>query len=462
VNSGITPPENKPASFPLMIEPPVTMTEAGQPVLIHSGNFSLIKDGLTIPVNGRITFDWYPFTRISIEGKIKIKNKETYQSVENFGTHEVVINGHKFGDCSISSVATDSEKSSIKIKGKLYENNGLGDKSIKVDLIRFSIPNLSELWGSVVTKISKNTEFNFVSRVVFENDNHVITIDKQHNYSQLHESLLTKGGCVILYAGELKNKTGLITYNEAKKNLECFEKFLDLLNGRKISILFMTGYLNENKVWTDYSPHSVTSYNNVARWVCRHSNDGFNELYNEFLKLWDDDNDKNFLSFAMHWYVEANSNSGYTEGSIILSQVALELIYNYLIIEKNNLLIGKDANGISAANKIRLLLSHLQIENKVPAKLTNLKQYIDSNPDITDAPEALTQIRNALVHSELKKRSKINNIDFDVINDTLDLSLWYIEMSLLFILKYKGKHINRTSNYNLEKVPWVKEKVENE
>ena len=42
-----------------------------------------------------------------------------------------------------------------------------------------------------------------------------------------------------------------------------------------------------------------------------------------------DTEDKNFLTSAIHWYVEANGNRGFSEGSIIMAQTALELLYNY-------------------------------------------------------------------------------------------------------------------------------------
>ncbi|MGB4568690.1 MAG: hypothetical protein WBH96_06955, partial [Dysgonamonadaceae bacterium] len=47
------------------------------------------------------------------------------------------------------------------------------------------------------------------------------------------------------------------------------------------------------------------------------------------------------------WYVEANSNAGFSEGSIILAQTALELIYNWWIVENKKIILGKDSENIS-------------------------------------------------------------------------------------------------------------------
>ena len=56
--------------------------------------------------------------------------------------------------------------------------------------------------------------------------------------------------------------------------------------------------------------------------------DGLNELWYNFTNLWKNENDKDFLEFIVHWYLEANGNSAKIEGSIIIAQVALELIYS--------------------------------------------------------------------------------------------------------------------------------------
>ncbi len=142
-----------------------------------------------------------------------------------------------------------------------------------------------------------------------------------------------------------------------------------------------------------------------------------------------------------------------------MAQTALELIYNWLLIEKKGLLIGRDAENINAANKIRLLNSHLNITNKAPDSFEKLQEFIDSNAEIIDAPDAIVQIRNAIVHSQLEKRKKITELHHKTKYEALQLCLWYIEMSLLFILDYNGMYSNRCSreifpNDREQNVPW--------
>lgn len=142
-----------------------------------------------------------------------------------------------------------------------------------------------------------------------------------------------------------------------------------------------------------------------------------------------------------------------------MTQVALELIYNVLIIEQKKLLLGKDADSISASNKIRLLLSYLKVGHEVPAQLTNLETTI--NKEICDGPDAFVQIRNAIVHSQEDKRRKVKNMDLMIKYEALQLGIWYLELSLLYILKFEDKYFNRCSGavfagQGEQYVPWSK------
>ncbi len=130
------------------------------------------------------------------------------------------------------------------------------------------------------------------------------------------------------------------------------------------------------------------------------------------------------------------------------------------------MILGKDSENISASNKIRLLLSQLNIGYQIPTDLNSLQEFKVSENNILDAPEAIVYTRNAIVHSQIEKRKKLSEISFDTILETLQLYIWYIEMSLLRILEFEDKYINRCINTNYysngeEYVPWSKKETEN-
>ncbi len=179
-----------------------------------------------------------------------------------------------------------------------------------------------------------------------------------------------------------------------------------------------------------------------------------------FRKIWKQSpDDKNFLITSIHWYVEANSNAGFSEGSIILAQTALELIYNWWIVENKKIILGKDSENISASNKIRILLSQLNLSNTIPTAFTALRDLQKADNNLIDSPEAIVYIRNAIVHSQEKKRNKLSTIPTDAIYEAQQVYIWYIELSLLCILDYNDEYYDRCirelyEDKCLRLVPW--------
>ncbi|MDA3884246.1 MAG: HEPN domain-containing protein [Candidatus Delongbacteria bacterium] len=443
----------KEKKYPICINSPIEMLEPNQVINIYEGDFKLRHEEFEIDVKGVIEFKWFPSIKVDFSVKTNEINKEIYEYFEKNDFYEVVVNNLRFGDCFITSNSSSTEWDYIELKGTVNDAV-LGDKSIPVEYIGFSVLNLREFYGTTVNyPIGRGS---FSSRICFENDDFEIIIDKQLDHKVRYENIKANGGFLILYAGELRKKKGDITLKKGQEILIAFSIFLSFLNGRRLSSLFHTGIFENEFQWCDYNHYIVDPYKDIPNWTFI-SIKFNNDLFKNFFKLWSDENDRDFIRLAIHWYIEANSNTAHIEGSIIMAQTAIELIYNWLLIENKGLLLGKDANNISASNKLRLLLSHLQIDYNAPDKFTHLKGHIQNTKDIEDAPDAIVQIRNAIVHSELEKRKKVSKLDVDVVWEALELSIWYIEMSLLYILEYKGKHKNRCNHYKIEFVPWVKE-----
>lgn len=102
-------------------------------------------------------------------------------------------------------------------------------------------------------------------------------------------------------------------------------------------------------IWEDYGSYLTDPYGKSFSFKPILSEQLLRQSWSVFSKLWQDDDDRDFLTSMTHWYLEENGHSPFTEGSIIMAQTALELAYNWLLIEKQKLIIGQDAKNISAA-----------------------------------------------------------------------------------------------------------------
>lgn len=447
-------------NMPEINESIVEMKVANSQIIIYEGEYIIKYPENEVKIIGKVYFDWFPNFGTYFCGKPLIDDRKAFDlfQVKSF---EIIIDGLKFGDAFITRTNIQSINAEINFIGVLSQQAIFGDKSIPVNLIKFSVPNLREFRGLPVKKQTAKSITTSMNRLVLENDNFLITLDKLNNYNDLKKSLEENGGYVVLYAGEIKNKKGSMTFESVKDTFHCLDTFLTFLNGRRTSALFMTGIHDEEKIWSDYTDYYVDAYKSVLSWPQSHSIIGINELWQKFCELWKDKDDKDFLTSAIHWYIEANNHSGFTEGSIIMAQTALELLYNWWIIENKKIIIGKDSENINASNKIRLLLSQLGIDYLVPEKFSELQSFIDNDKQIIDAPDAVVQIRNAIVHSQEEKRKKLSSIHYKAKSEALNLCIWYIEMSILRILEYNDKYYNRCSKElhrtkAEEIVPWKK------
>jgi hypothetical protein len=447
--------EERLKNFPEIIISPVEMNEPNQPITIFEGDFKLKYDDKEILINGQIQFEWFPNTGARFSGNTSSDLTDINNKPEILNQIELILDGLKFGDCFITNIKFNNHDNPLK--GILKKDAVKGDKSIPVNKINLAIPNLREFYGTRVK--NKNGDESYPNRIILENNEYQIIIDKCPDYRDLEKSLKSKGGYIVLYSGELTKKKGNIKFDQTEEIFDCLSTFLDFLNGRRCSALFRQGIFENEIKWCDFSHYLVDPYKSVITWPQRYNITGLNELWQNFSNFWKDENEKDFLISAIHWYLESNSNSnsGFLQSPIITTQIALELIYNWFIIEKKKMLIKDDSKNILASNKIRLLLSQLNVDNEIPQSFTNLQSFIDENKDIIDGPEALVQVRNSIVHSQEEKRKKLAKIPSEVMEEILQLGIWYIELSLLNILEFEGEYYNRCSKKE-EFVPWSEKK----
>ena len=293
-----------------------------------------------------------------------------------------------------------------------------------------------------------------------ETDEYLINLDQRVNYRKFKEELRWQGGYLLFYGGELIPKSESISLERSSKIFRCLNMFLSFLQGGRVSVLFQKGMYKEECVWQNFPSTFVQEYKDgIFSWIPYGVAKELPTLWTSFYKIWFEKKEDDFLNTALHWYLEANNYSGFVEGSLVMAQNALELIYNWWIVEEKNMLGGKNAENISAANKIRLILSQLNQETKVPTDLSALKHF-KSGDETYDGPEKIVYIRNAIVHSQKKKRDDLQGIPAEAKYESLELSLHYIELALLKILNYNGQYVNRTKKEKVERkteiVPWKK------
>lgn len=441
------------SDVPLRNVSPVSMTDPNENIQIYSGNFTLRSATKEYQVNGDVFFKWFPDMGVKFRASFTTKvNPSIYEEFEEF---EIIVEDQLVGKI----ILTDLDLTGKQTCGGEAQNFIWGEGTISVNEVTFAIPNMREFLGSPVKELHETGIKLHKSRLILEDKPYKIVIDKAENYKEREKKLEENGGYLLTYLGKITKNKGAISLSDLHKWHDRFHHFLYFLNGRRIAPMFYTGSFDGQNKWTDFSEYSVDTYKNVPCWSNIMFLNDLPALWKSYNKLWKEENNQDFLITAIHWYVEANSNAGRIEGSIILIQTALELIYNWMIVENQKMIIGADAEGLSAANKIRMLIFQFKISPDIPPAFKALAKAL---PNVADGPEAFTKIRNALVHGQESKRSELKKIDLRAKYQALQLGIWYVELALLFILDYKGKYNNRTDgNYNRNTgtlVPWVNDR----
>jgi hypothetical protein len=277
-----------------------------------------------------------------------------------------------------------------------------------------------------------------------------VKIDKRPDYAEIFKHLRNEGGYVDTFTGRLSRNKGAITYGNANDDIDSLNNFLSLINGQRVGLPVLIGVHEEEVVWKVYRSVRVKSYTYTSCWSETDYLCNLEPAWQRFRLLWKEKDAKDVLTTALYWYIQINTISSGLEGSIILAQTALELMYNWIIVETKKMITGGDALNITAANKMRLLLSIMNIGAGLPDNCEELKKL-----EQTDAPEAFAYIRNALVHGNEEKRKKLQNISTEAHFQALNLAVWYLEMCLLYVLEYNDSYWNRITHEKLP-LPWRK------
>jgi hypothetical protein len=160
------------------------------------------------------------------------------------------------------------------------------------------------------------------------------------------------------------------------------------------------------------------------------------------------------LRRAMRWYIAANKSEAGTEGSIVLAQTAHELLSwtRFVTVGK----LSSDFEKMHAEDKLRLMLGLLSVPLEVPASLRVLAAKTKGKN--MDGPMAIVELRNSIVHPK-KKRLGVDEVGEEGVSEAYRLSLWYLDLTLLYLFGYEGKYSSRLSRPqvygHLQDLPWA-------
>jgi hypothetical protein len=261
------------------------------------------------------------------------------------------------------------------------------------------------------------------------------------------------GGYAITHLGQIERLDGgSFDGFSADDLLNCLYFFLSFARGFWTPTILPVGLDQEDqKVWEQWRMGLADRWKYSPSWFDENNGQLLSEVFPGFWQLWCNNNWQSALREAVWWYLASNTNAG--DRGIIMTQVALELLsWTYAAIEKR-MISQRSFKKLPAADKLRLLLSSLNIPTGIPPELTELASYAKS-VNCPDGPEAFAEIRNKTVHPYHDKESGKTEGKFEC----WKLGQWYVELILLALCGHTGKYNKRLSiqrRGNLTMVPWT-------
>ncbi|ETZ22856.1 hypothetical protein [Pedobacter sp. V48] len=432
--------------LPIILSPSFS-ARLNEPVTIFKGIFEVVNGGKVVKIDGEIYFTWTPESGIKFIGvpdrsiffepidKILIPGLDISHGYSYF----IKMNGNG-------------------VVGAINSPFLIIHNQQDVDRIHFELPNFRDFLGAPV----QVDDWMRTNRLTFENKDWLVTVDKISNYGHLKEELEHTGGYALLLTGELQHKSGKLNANRMHNMVQPLGLFFSFLNGRRTFPCFIQGLDQHTPSWTDFSANHADRYKSVGSWLPQSDHSGIGVMWDAFVNMTSDASSLECIDYLLHWYVEANNNSGFCEGAIVLLQNAFELLFNWQMIEQRNLYTVAKGKSINAAEKIRILLRDAGISLNIPIKYKEIENQLRSHQmKFQDFPELFTLVRNSITHTNQNKRTNLAKIPSLTRHHIKEIGICHLELLLLKLFNYQGKFASRISENmfvggNEESVPWNK------
>jgi len=431
---------DSPDSLPGQFLPKLKLYRAkypNQPILLYKGFSEIIQGKDVVEGNATVLFAWFPYPHAKFEFT---HFSETKVALDDFTL--------KLTELGVSAKAHASETTHYGagnksvISGYFCEPVVQG-KSQELASLVFYLPNfpffnISNTWGcgEEDEDLEGWLEMVFDGQFVFQTGDWRLVLATLPDSWDFERLLQSQGGYGLTHACKLERlDRSSFSVDDARDLLKAFSYYISFARGIWLAPILLSGYdAKGEQVFEEWSSCRADSWQNTYIWFSPDSTE-LPSVFPGFLRKWQDETWRELVEQSIHWYVESSKQAGGVDGAIILQQTALERLAWVLCVEEKRNLSQDAFHKISAADKVRQLLSPFDIGLEIPARLTNLIQ-LSKHFNWVDGPQAIAEIRNAIVHPNSKNRHKRSSASDAARQEAWFLGREYLELVLLKLFDY--------------------------
>lgn len=252
------------------------------------------------------------------------------------------------------------------------------------------------------------------------------------------EQLKAEGGNAITHVARIvRADRKSFTCGQLEAIIHDLHRFLSFARGAWTSLFGIVGYdQNGQEHCQNWGQRIAAPWQSCPSWFDIHHGECLAAAFPGFVELLHDPSLSRAGYTGLHWYLRSNraGEGAGVDGGLVLSQAALEGL-SMSVLANAGITLPRAAN---AADKIRAACQHLKIRTAIPPSSKRLCRW-KRNGAFADAPEAITKLRNELVHPKRMLLGKLPS----AIPEAWHLAQWYIEVMLLRLCGYRGVYSHR-------------------
>lgn len=276
--------------------------------------------------------------------------------------------------------------------------------------------------------------------------------------TKVFTSLKETGGYAFTHVGRLDRTDGSsFKAADAEDVLDALNRFLGFARGAASNVALRWGVdANDAVVFERWGSPVVDQWKDRNNWFDEHHGNLLSEIFPAFAAARVDPGTWEALSLALHWYQKSNTRAGGMEGAIILGLTSLDLLGAMVVVDKTGTMGASKYDNLPHVEKLRQLLAILKVDPRFPARVADLQGFAITQ-GWTDTAQALAEIRHGYVHANRKRRKVVLSATNLATFWAWQISLWYQELALLYLLDHRGQYSNRmTAEWvgQVEAVPW--------
>lgn len=418
-------------------------SEPNADITLYKGPITLSKDSHQVTSEGTLVLQWLPDPRVRL--LLKDITSSTFPLFSRW-----------IGEQPILTVADSTESACALVSS--FEMDSESGGRVEGILNRALQVGRPEELGTAECYLTNLADFSLSGpndRMHLEAFEWEVEISAADGLNSLIKNVEKTGGYALTHHVKIRRRDGSsFVAADAELIRHSLFSFFSFIQGRKVGAILPVGYSGDGQlVWQQWASWVMDPWKPVLSWADRHDTSHFGEAYSGFMSLWLDEGCE-VLNMAIHWYVEANRNVSGLDAGVVFTQMALELLaWHYFTAHKQAM--TKDGfNRLTAADRIRLLLTQHEISLEIPSALPNLARWAREFNQV-DAADAIVAVRNAVIHPEIKQRERLRASANNPKRDAWTCGLWMLELLLLRLFSYSGRYCDRRERRSAF-VPWQK------